>query len=63
MFERLENLPVRINPAGAFGNFIRIGGFEQQPVQADAGVALGILREELSEVSRKFHLGEPAAGS
>ena len=53
------NFPIRINSAEAFGNFVRIGGFEQQPVQADAGVALGILGDKLLKVIRKFHLGEP----
>src|ERR1043166_6620906 len=52
------NPAVGINPAKAFGQFGRISGLEQQPVEAYARVALRILRDELFEVIRNLHLRE-----
>ena len=56
---RSVNFAVGINATEAFGDFFWIGLFEQQPVQADAGMALGILSDKISDILRKLDLAEP----
>ena len=48
------DLAVRINPAQALGDFLRVSRLQQQPVQPDAGPALRVLLDEIRQVFRKL---------
>ena len=52
------NLAIRVEAAQASGDLPRISRFEQQPVQADAGIAPWVLLDEVGQVLGKLHLLE-----
>lgn len=52
------DLAVGIEAAGTFRDVIGVGGFEKEAIEADAGVALGILTEEIGETIGKGNVSE-----